>query len=186
MAIKPNVELRQDGETLVKGVDIFASRCLFLFLVLFFLLAPISIGLYHANWFLKSPLIRLVSWVSGYIVSGISCVFSLLTSTLIFGQYEFTGSVLKLYSSPEFRVATALLFLSLLFSVFFVRLIDRIFTGYEARTGIFCMIFLFVVGLLGAIFNFLSSVAHPYVYVFNFVIAGILYIVLFALMYGER
>ena len=151
-------------------------------LLMFFYIAPISIGLHSYDTLVKSHLVRISAYILGFCASVFSWFFALIVPWFVFGvEYDFAVDVFRLYLNNDFRISISLLILLLPISRFLTRTINRTVTSSRNRKILFITISIVDASSFITIFNYLESVNNPQPYIFSFGVLSIIYFILIRL-----
>lgn len=181
-----NIELEQDRSPLVGSFDKFTSRYLMHILAMLSYLAPLSLGLHYVEFLMQSPLISFSSKFVGFCASVISWVPAYLFHGIILGKFDFARDVYKLYSSSDFSIAIAFVFLITPIAIFIARSFSKITLSSFFRSLICCTAFVFLLASLVSIIEYTNSLENHYAYIFSFCVIGIIYFVVFVKLTETR
>lgn len=179
MAPVARVELDENGEPLVNAFDELSYKSLSPMLKLLFFVGPFTIGLYEHNTLMESHLLRISAIIMGFCFSVISFLTACLLPVFVLGvEYDFATEVFHLYKDIRFSIAMAFVFVLLLLSRFLTRSILRTVTSYRYRRYVFIVSFIINLACITAIIDYVSSLFKLYVFLFNIVVAGIIFLIL--------
>ena len=173
------VEFDDNGEPTVNTFDEFSHKSLSLMLKLLFFVGPFTVGLYEHNALMESHLMRVSVIIMGFCFSVISWLMACLLPVFVFGvEYNFATEVFHLFRDNIFGIAISFVFVLLLPSRFLTRSILRTVTSYLYRRYVFIVTCIINIACIASIIEFMSSSYNPYVFIFNIVVTGIIFLIL--------
>ncbi|MBU4057301.1 hypothetical protein KJ695_05350 [Patescibacteria group bacterium] len=160
--------------------DEFAGRHLTSVLAILFYLAPLTLGLHHYDFIIRSPLVSFVAMFMGFVASVIAWIPAFLINGIVFGKFDFAKQVFKLYSNNDFAIAMALVLLTLPVARFLARTINRTASSYHHRKLLFSSAVILTIAALASSVQYMSALHNQYVYIFTCSIIGVIYFVVFS------
>ena len=122
------------------------------------------------------PIVKLFSYPIGFFASVIAGIVAFVIPWFVFGvDREYVKEVFQLYSYEDFRVAIAMVFLTLFISRFIIRSINRIAISYQSRKAIFIIASIGNIITLPLFINYINTKDNQSAYYFGFFIVGIIY-----------
>ena len=174
-----HVEMDNEGRPLVSVIDLIASKYLIYVITFLIYLGLHILAITYDKTFMESPLLKYTGMAMGAVGAFVSYLPAIIVLGVVFGQFEFASSVLKIYKISDFQIAMALIIFTIPVVRILARILERATHAYKFKRVLFFVLPFFIPPLAVHFCSIFERLRRTdLVYLFCFFIIGICFFLL--------